>query len=207
MLMRPLGGNSSDAHTLVAPVEALKEQLDAEEEEQEETPIFVADAGIYGEENMVRLAEAGVEWVSRVPRTSTAASTLIEEVLDASEHHWRKSQEDGGGVRLFHEARLVDLPQGRTERWVVATSEEGLKRAKEHLERRLGRHQQEWEKKLWHLSNRAFACEAAAREAPKEATKRLPECLEVVGEPTLRSRPRYAKGGRPAKDAEPATIE
>ena len=200
MLMRPLGGNSSDAHTMVAALEALKEQLGAEEE-QEETPIFVADAGIYGEENMVRLAEAGVEWVSRVPRTSTAASTLIEEVLDAPEHHWRKSQEDGGGVRLFHEARLVDLPQGRTERWVVATSEEGLKRAKEHLERRLGRHQQEWEKKLWHLSNRAFACEAAAREAPKEATKRLPECLEVVGEPTLRSRLRYAK------DAEPATIE
>jgi transposase len=161
----------------------------------------VADAGIYGEENMVRLAEAGVKWVIRVPRTSTAASTLIEEVLDAPEHHWRKSQEDGGGVRFFHEARLVDLPQGRTERWVVATSEEGLKRAKEHLERRLGRHQQEWEKKLWQLSNRAFACEAAAREAPKEATKRLPECLEVVGEPTLRSRPRYAK------DAEPATIE
>lgn len=209
LLMRPLGGNSSDAHTLVAAVEALKEQLGAEEE-QEETPIFVADAGIYGEENMVQLAEAGVEWVSRVPRTSTAASSLIEEVLDAPEHHWRKSEEDGGGgggVGLFHEARFVDLPQGRTERWVVATSEEGLKRAKERLERRLGRHQQEWEKKLWHLSNRAFACEADAREALKEATKRLPECLEVVGEPTLRSRPRYAKGGRPAKDAEPATIE
>lgn len=208
LLMRPLDGNSSDAHTLVAAVEALKEQLGAEEQE-EETPIFVADAGIYGEENMVRLAEAGVEWVSRVPRTSTAASSLIEEVLDAPEHHWRKSEEDGdgGGVGLFHEARLVDLPQGRTERWVVATSEEGLKRAKERLERRLERHQQEWEKKLWHLSNRAFACQADAREALKEATKRLPECLEVVGEPTLRSRPRYAKGGRPAKDAEPATIE
>jgi transposase len=206
LLMRPLGGNSSDAHTLVAAVEALKEQLGAEE--QEESPIFVADAGIYGEENMVRLAEAGVEWVSRVPRTSTAASSLIEEVLDAPEHHWRKSEDDGGGgVRLLHEARLVELPQGRTERWVVASSEEGLKRAKEGLERRLERHQQEWEKKLWHLSNRSFACEADAREALKEATKRLPECLEVVGEPTLRSRPRYAKGGRPAKDAEPATIE
>jgi transposase len=183
LLMRPLGGNSSDAHTLVAAVEALKEQLGAEE--QEESPIFVADAGIYGEENMVRLAEAGVEWVSRVPRTSTAASSLIEEVLDAPEHHWRKSEDDGGGgVRLLHEARLVELPQGRTERWVVASSEEGLKRAKEGLERRLGRHQQEWEKKLWHLSNRSFACEADAREALKEATKRLPECLEVVGEPT-----------------------
>ena len=45
LLMRPLGGNSSDAHTLVAAVEALKEQLVAEGE-QEETPIFVADAGI-----------------------------------------------------------------------------------------------------------------------------------------------------------------
>ena len=101
---------------------------------------------------MVRLAEAGVEWVSRVPRTSTAARSLIEEVLDAPDHHWRESEEEGGGgggVRLFHEARLVELPQGRTERWVVATSEEGLKRAREGLQRRLGRDQHEWENKLF----------------------------------------------------------
>src|SRR5215210_3989577 len=68
LFMRPLDGNSSDAHTLLAAVEALKEQLRSEEGTGEEGPstacVFVADAGIYGEENMSRLAQAGVEWVS-----------------------------------------------------------------------------------------------------------------------------------------------
>lgn len=212
LFMRPLDGNSSDARTLVATVKALKEQLGGEEEEEEEdsslASIYVADAGIYGEENMIRLAEAGVEWISRVPQRSTAARSLIEEALDAPEHHWRESQEDGNKLRLFfgEEACLMELPQG-TERWVVLSSEKGLKQAKERLQRQLGRQRREWEKKLWHLSNRSFACEADAQEALREATKRLPECLEIVGEPTFRSRPRYAKGGRPPEGAEPASTE
>ncbi len=211
LFMRPLDGNSSDARTLVATVKALKEQLGGEEEEEEDSSlasIYVADAGIYGEENMIRLAEAGVEWISRVPQRSTAARSLIEEALDAPEHHWRESQEDGNKLRLFfgEEACLMELPQG-TERWVVLSSEKGLKQAKERLQRQLGRQRREWEKKLWHLSNRSFACEADAQEALREATKRLPECLEIVGEPTFRSRPRYAKGGRPPEGAEPASTE
>lgn len=36
LFMRPLDGNSSDARTLVAAVEALKEQLGGGEEEEEE---------------------------------------------------------------------------------------------------------------------------------------------------------------------------
>lgn len=203
LFMRPLDGNSSDARTLVAAVEALKEQLWGEEEEAGEMPsaaasIFVADAGIYGEENMSRLARAGVEWVSRVPATSTAARSAIdpEEPPD-----WRHD-EDG---RLRWYTRLMELPQG-TERWVVVSSEEGRKRAEKTFWRQAARQQEGWEKTLGRLGNRAFACEADAREALKEATKRMPEWL-TVEETALSSRPRYAKGGRPGKDARPASIE
>jgi transposase len=208
LFMRPLDGNSSDANTLVAAVEALKGQLRGAEDENEEgedssaaASVFVADAGMYSEENMSRLAGAGIEWISRVPQTSTAARSLIEEVVQAPQSNWCHS-EDG---RLRFYTRLVELPQG-TERWVVASSKEGRERAKKTFSRQVGRQQEEWEKKLWHLSNRSFACEADARGALKEATKQLPEWLEVR-ELILSSRPRYGKGGRPPKDAKPASVE
>ena len=206
LFMRPLDGNSSDAHTLVAAVEALKEQLRGEEEKTgEEEPsaaasIYVADAGIYGEENMNRLARAGVEWVSRVPETSAAArSAKFGPEEDSPD--WRQS-EDG---RLRWYTHLVESPRG-TERWVVVSSEGRRERAERTFWRQVTRQQEEWQKTLRCLGNRAFACEADAREALKEATKRLPEWLKVE-KTTLSSRPRYAKGGRPSKDAKPAIIE
>ncbi|MBA3472960.1 MAG: IS1634 family transposase [Rubrobacter sp.] len=203
LFMRPLDGNSSDARTLVAAVEALKEQLRGEEGTGEEgssaaASIYVADAGIYGEENMSRLARAGVEWVSRVPETSAAARLAID---PEEPPEWRHSAD--GQLRWY--TRLMDLAQG-TERWVVLSSEQRRKRTEKTFWRQAARQQQEWEKVLWHLGNRAFACEADAREALKEATKRMPEWLEVE-ETTLSSRPRYVKGGRPGKDARPASIE
>jgi transposase len=203
LFMHPLDGNSSDARTLVAAVEALKEQLWGEAEGAtgagpSAASIYVADAGIYGEENMSRLAGAGVEWVSRVPATSAAARSAID---PEEPPEWQHSAD--GQLRWY--TRLMELPQG-TERWVVVSSEEGRKRTEKTFWRQLARHKEEWEKTLGHLGNRTFACEADAREALKEATKRLPDWLEVE-ETALSSRPRYAKGGRPGKDARPQSIE
>lgn len=164
LFMRPLDGNSSDARTLVAAVEALKEQLRGEGEQTgEEGPsaasIYVADAGIYGEENMNRLARAGVEWVSRVPETSAAARSAID--LEESPEDWQQSAD--GRLRWY--TRLMELPQG-TERWVVVSSEERRKRTEKTFWHQVARQQEQWEKTLRHLSNRAFACDAAATRMP-----------------------------------------
>ncbi len=186
-------------------MEALKEQLRGEEQTGEEgssaaASIYVADAGIYGEENMSRLARAGVEWVSRVPERSAAARSVID---PEEPPEWRHSAD--GRLRWY--TRLMELPQG-TERWVVVSSEQRRKRTEKTFWRQVARQQQEeeWEKTLWHLGNRAFACETDAHEALKEVTKRMPEWLEV-GKTTISSRPRYAKGGRPGKGARPVSIE
>ena len=50
-VLQALDGNASDKVSLVAAVEALAEQLQGEGE----TPIFVADSGLYSAENMARL--------------------------------------------------------------------------------------------------------------------------------------------------------
>lgn len=71
--LHALDGNTSDKVSLVDAVEALGEQLQGEGE----TPIFVADSGMYSTENMARLNTARVRWISRVPETSTEAKAAV----------------------------------------------------------------------------------------------------------------------------------
>lgn len=89
--MRPLDANSSDRVTLVAAIEALHEQLRDQEEDPEDEAIFVADSALYAEKNMLRLARAGVKWISRVPETSTMARSII----DPDAPDWQQSSCDG----------------------------------------------------------------------------------------------------------------
>ncbi len=191
LFMRALDGNTSDKVSLVGTVTALEEQLGTEEE----PCIYVADSGLYSEANMRRLGEALVWWVVRVPETSSEAKSVIEPYAPA----WQSSID--GQMRWY--TRLMDLPQGK-ERWVVVSTVSGEKRAQQTMERKLEREREKWEKALWHLGNQEFACEADARAALSQATKKLPEWLEVSS--TVRSSPRYGKSGRPSKDAIPESV-
>jgi len=60
LFCQALGGNASDKVSLVGAVEALAEQLRADVDRDEETPIFVADSGLYSAEQVARLSAAGV---------------------------------------------------------------------------------------------------------------------------------------------------
>src|SRR5260221_1250988 len=85
--LQPLDGNASDKRTLLEAVHALTQQLKA----SGETPgVYVADSGLYGAENMTRLKATGVPWGSRVPDTSSAALTIVQE-RPASLGGWRSS--------------------------------------------------------------------------------------------------------------------
>ncbi len=86
LYLHALDGNASDKVSLVAAVEALGEQLQGEGE----TPIFVADSGLYSQENMARLNRAQVRWISRVPETSVQAKAAVRE---ADEANWQQAGE------------------------------------------------------------------------------------------------------------------
>src|SRR5258707_2795057 len=76
--LQPLDGNASDKRTLLEAVQGLTQQLQM----SGETPgVYVADSGLYSAETMTQLITAGVQWVSRVPETSTAAQALLQERL------------------------------------------------------------------------------------------------------------------------------
>jgi transposase len=203
LFMKPLDGNSSDKVTLVNAVEALKEQL-GDYSEEEEASIFVADSGLYSEANMARLAEAGVRWVSRVPETSNTARSIID--VDAPD--WCSSAD--GRMRWYRREVTFsgDLEEeGRTERWVVVSSQASEERSEKTLRRKMEKERKRWESVLRALAGRKFACETDARGALSEQIERLLPAYLEVREATLKAQPRYAGRGRPKNEQEPLATD
>jgi transposase len=202
LFLRPLAGNSSDQVSLVATVEALAEQLRALPDGTTDVPttadvparpLFVADGGLYSEASLARLNAAGIAWVSRVPATLRAAQLALQR----SDVSWQTSADE---QTTWWGQELV-LPQGR-ERWVVVRTRSGERRARATLERQATKALDEWHKRLWHLSHRAFACEADARDALAQETKVLPAWLKL--QPAqVRTESRYVGRGRPRPAAVP----
>jgi transposase len=142
---------------------------------------------------MGRLTAAGIAWVSRVPATLTAAQTALQR----TDVPWQTSDDQ---QTAWWGQELV-LPHGG-ERWVVVRTQAGERRARATLQRQATKAQDEWRKRLWHLSHRPFACEADARAALAQETKTLPAWLQL--QPAqLRTRPRHVQRGRPRPGALP----
>jgi transposase len=101
LFLQPLDGNSSDKVSLLAAVLAIQKQL---READAEPGVYVADNGIYSEQNMRQLNAAGITWISRVSETSTEAKAVLQE----GSQDWQKT-EDGS---IQWSRRIMDLPQG-----------------------------------------------------------------------------------------------
>ena len=69
------------------------------------------------------------------------------------------------------------------------------------MEKKGKKTQQEWEKRLWHLSKQAFACEMDAQNAWEQALKGKPSWL--IATFTLKEQKQYQQRGRPQKEATP----
>src|ERR1700674_3264802 len=80
IFLRPLDGNSSDKEHLSAAVKEVMTQLREHLPEEQEERIAIFDSGGYSEANMKSYHDANIWWISRVPETSTAAKSALEEV-------------------------------------------------------------------------------------------------------------------------------
>src|SRR2546421_11165830 len=192
LFLRPLDGNSSDKEHLRAAVKEVMAQLREQVPEEQEQRMAIFDSGGYSEANMKSYNDANIWWISRVPETSTVAKSALEEV----DEQWQ-ALSDGSGEYVV---RTMDLPQGR-ERWVIVRTHAQVQAAKERMEKQVKKTQQEWEKRLWHLSNQAFACENDAQQAWKEALKGKPSWLLATF--TWKQQGQYQQRGRPKKEAPP----
>jgi transposase len=195
VFLRPLDGNSSDKEHLSAAVKEVMKQLREQLPEAQEQQIVVFDGGGYSEANMKSYNEANIRCITRVPETSTAAKTALQQAYE----QWHPLS-DGSGDLV---ARTMDLPQGK-ERWIIVRPHARLLASKEQMEKKAKKTQEKWEKKLWHLSVRSFSCEKDAQAAWKQAMKGKPSWL--VATFTLRSEACYEHPGKPKKDASPQKI-
>jgi transposase len=191
LFLQPLNGNASDKRALLAAVQALTQQLQAQGETQR---VYVADSSLYSTENMIQLNQAGVRWVSRVPETSTAAQAIVHEHV-ATPVAWQHSAD---GTRHWWSRQQSDLAQG-AERWIVVRTQEGEERARATVHRQADRDQVAWEKRLWHLEHQTFACQPDAEAALARTCLRLPPWFAV--QPRAVAHTSFASRGRPRKDA------
>jgi transposase len=166
----------------------LRETLPEDQEER----IVVFDSGGYSQANMKRYNEAKIKWISRVPETSTEAKSAVQE--ESTE--WQALSDGSGQYRT----RVMELAQG-TERWVIVRTKTGEKAARVQMEKKVKKVEEQWGKKLWHLSNQEFACQSDAETAWKQALKGKPSFLVVTY--TCQEEEHYEQKGRPKKDAVP----
>jgi len=192
VFLRPLDGNSSDKEHLSAAVKEVMTQLREQLPEEQEQRIAVFDSGGYSEANMKSYNDAKLWWISRVPETSSAAKTVLAEV----DERWQPLS-DGSGEYVV---RTMELPQGK-ERWVIVRTHAQVQATQEQMEKKVKKTQQEWEKRLWHLSNQAFACQTDAQNAWEKALKGKPSWLIAMF--TLKEQGQYQQRGRPKQEATP----
>lgn len=180
-----LSGNSSDKVSFRKSIAEYRNQFQAKQ-----LPYFVADSALYTEENLEQLH--GVKWVTRVPETLKKAKQRISELEINS------MSDCGDGYRVS----VVPISYaGVAQRWVLVYSEQAQQREMKTFTKNLAKRTEKTEKKLWHLGNREFACEADAR---KEADRFSKSLRYHSIDYRLECKLRYEKKGRPAKDSTPS---
>jgi transposase len=192
IFLRPLDGNSADKEHVSAAVKEVMTQLREQLPDEQEQRIAVFDSGGYSQANMKSYNAANIWWISRVPETCTAAKAALEEVYE----QWQPLS-DGSGEYVVC---TMDLPQGK-ERWVIVRTHAQVQATQEQMEQKGQKTHQEWEKRLWHLSRQAFACESDAQQAWKQAMKGKPSWL--IATFTMKEQGQYQQRGRPKKETAP----
>src|SRR5262245_54138566 len=194
--LQALDGNASDHVSLPELVTAVLTQLRdiTAKESKEEAPLFVADSALYSTATMQQFSAAQVRWVSRVPETSTEAKAAVAEAVEAATtgSGWQTTDE-----RTVHWSRLSGTRSPDTERWLVVRTRAGQERARATLARQVAVQQEAWQRTLWHLGNRDFACAPDAQAALTRALQDLPDWLQVEGQ--MVAQPRTTGKGRPRK--------
>ena len=87
----------------------------------------------------------------------------------------------------------------------MVRSREGEQRARATLQRQAAREQAAWEKRMWHLGNRAFACEADAQAAFERELRQAPSWLRASAR--VVAVPKYRRVGCPRSPTAPPSQE
>ena len=191
ILMKPLSGNSSDAQDFGEVVRAHIAQLHT----TYGPTYLVADSALYSADNLQKLAQTRMKWMTRVPATLREA----QEVLAQADPQTMTPLMEGYRAQQF-----TSTYGGVDQRWVVLYSEQRRSQAQRTVDKQWRQQSDEEGKAFKKLCSTAFACEADAR----QALAAFVQSLRVTALPqvTLRPLARYGKRGRPGPGTQPGPV-
>ena len=191
LLMKPLSGNSSDGKAFGQIVSDHIAQLQT----TYRPTYLVADSALYSADNLQKLAETNIKWITRVPATLTEA----QEVLAQAHPETMPSLQEG------YRARSVRSTYGGVaQRWVLMYSEQRQPQAQRTVDKQWRKQSEHESKAFKTLCRTTFACEADAQQALARFTHNLQATF--LQDSTICPTACYGKRGRPGPGAQPDQI-
>jgi transposase len=191
LLMKPLSGNSSDQVEFGRVVDDHLAALC-----RADTPLYlVADSARYSAENLRKLDQSAVQWITRVPATLTEVQAhLAQPVLETM-----TELTDG------YRSREVSSTFGGVEqRWFLIHSTARQKRFKASVDTQLARQSDKERKAFKQLCAKTFVCEPDARQALEQFKGTL-ALSQIAGE-AIGMTSHYSGRGRPHKGQTPERV-
>jgi len=179
-----VSGNISDKSSMPEMAQVYLEQFAAEEE----MPILVADAALYGADTLSTLSTN--RWITRVPATLSEAKKAL---ADSQQADMLASERPGYN---YHE--LSSDYGGIEQRWLVVFSAARYQQDLVKLEKKIEREGEKLVKQIKKLVRQRFNCEEDAQKAFSKAAKAW-KYHTLVGD--ISAHQRYAQPGRPTPES------
>ena len=189
LLMQTLNGNNSDKESFRGMVTDYIEQLRGGFGME----YLIADSALYSAENIQAIS--AIKWITRVPETLGLACDAI----DASAPVLMRDT-----MQSAHQSFETEY-EGVRQRWVVIFSPEAYQRARKTGDKQFHKQSTAEHKALDKLRKQAFACEADARKALADFTKKLK--VITVHDAEITAVPRFKGKGRPTQGRKPDRID
>ena len=191
VLMKPLSGNSSDAQEFG---QVIKDHI-AHLQTAYGTTYLVADSALYSADNLQKLAETPMKWITRVPAPLGEAQAVLAQAHPQTMVPLREG----------YRCRVVPSTYGGVaQRWVLLSSEQRQPQAQRTVDTQWRKQSDEEVKAFKRLCRTAFACEADAQQAlTRFAVSLQTTCLHAS---TICPTPHYGKRGRPGPGTQPDQI-
>jgi transposase len=185
VLMEIASGNQSDKTRFAQLFQEFSKQWTFD-------GLCVADGALYSADNIT--AMTGLKWLTRVPLSMSAATTLVDEVVDLAPseikgYTLKESSSEYAGVE---------------QRWFLIESEHRRKSDLKQLTKKIERHRQKSQQELNQLSAIEFACIADATAAAAKLSQQM--TWHQLTEIEIVEKRHYDKPGKPKPDAVPSRI-
>jgi transposase len=191
LLMKPLSGNSSDGRNFGQVVSAHIARLHT----TYGTPYLVADGALYSVDNLQKLSETQMKWITRVPATLREAQAALAQ----AEPQTMAPLPEG-----YRYQALTSTYGEVAQRWLLIYSEARHPHVQHTVDKQLSQQSAKETRAFQHLCRTAFACETDAQQALATFQQGLQSTY--LHEVRLHPTPRYRKRGRPGQGAYPDRV-